>query len=108
MAERKHNLPSGYDRLGDQVRPPVADSIVVYPRSHGVLSLPGQHSTERPHPRHDTKVTAAGPDGYYLEQVMRGSAERYTVTYDVWNHRDSPIFAEIVMLDDQEQGEPAQ
>jgi hypothetical protein len=30
---------------------------------------------------------------------MRGSAECYTIRYDVWN-RDSPTFAEIVALGD--------
>lgn len=31
--------------------------------------------------------------------IQRGSAERYTVSYDVWNYRDSPSFGQIVLTD---------
>jgi hypothetical protein len=101
MPPRKHNLPDGYDRLSDKITGPVADSIVVYPRSHGLLRLPGQHSTGQPHPRHETKVTATGPDGYYVEEVIHGSPECYTVSYDVWSYKDSPLFADLILLEDE-------
>jgi len=35
MSERKHNLHSHYERLGDQITGPVLDSIVIHSRSHG-------------------------------------------------------------------------
>jgi len=41
MPERKHNLPSSHEQLADEMTGPVADSIVISPRSHGRLRLPG-------------------------------------------------------------------
>jgi hypothetical protein len=35
MPERKHNLHSHYERLGDQITGPVLGSIVIHPRSQG-------------------------------------------------------------------------
>ena len=99
MPERKHNLPDGYDQLGDQSTGNVADSIVIHPRSYGRLYLSGQWSTDSRPPGHRVKVTSTATDnqGVYTEQIQRGSAERYTVSYDVWNCRDGPSFAQIAL-----------
>ena len=99
MPERKHNLPSMFSRLDDQVTGPVLDAIVIRPRSHGRLYLPGEWSTSSRPPRHEVKVTSSDPDnqGVYAEERLGGSAERSTVTYDVWNYRDSPAFAQIIL-----------
>ena len=100
MTERKHNLPAGYDRLEDQITGDVLDSIVIHPRSHGRLHMPGEWSTDnRPATRARSSAAARDPDnqGVYTEESLLGSAERYLVTYDVWNYRDSPSFARIVL-----------
>ena len=43
------------------------------------------------------KVVSTDPDNESVctEQVQRGSPEGYTVSYDVWNYRDSHISARI-------------
>lgn len=57
----------------------------------------GQPSTRAP-----VKLVSTATDnqGVYKEQIQRGSAEPYTVSYDVWNYRDSPTFAQIVLTDE--------
>lgn len=106
MTERKHNLPSQYDHLDDQITETVLDSIVIHPRSHGRLHMAGVYSTDSRPPRQRDKVTSTATDnqGVYHEECLLGSPERYLVTYDVWNHRDSPSFAEIVLTDHADQG----
>ena len=42
MPERKHKLPTAYDRLADQIAGAVLDEIVIHPHSHGRLYIPGQ------------------------------------------------------------------
>jgi hypothetical protein len=51
------------------------------------------------------KITSTATDnqGVYTEQIQRGSAERYTVSYDVWNYRDSASFAHLIRTDGAEQ-----
>jgi hypothetical protein len=99
MPERKHNLPSRYDRLDNQIAGPVLDAIVIHPRSHGRLHMPGEWSTDNRPPAHEVKRTSSDQDNHGVDYEERpvGSAERYTLTYDVWNHRDSPSFARIVL-----------
>ncbi len=99
MSERKHNLPSRFSRLDDQITGPVADAIAVRPRSHGRLCLPGEWSTGSRPQRHEVTVTSSDPDnrGVCTEQRLAGRGERYTVTYDVWNYRDSPAVARIIL-----------
>jgi len=99
MAEREHNLPSMFSRLDDQITGPVLDAIVIRPRSHGRLCLPGEWSTSSRPPRHEVKVTSSDPgnQGIYTERRLLGSAECSTVSYDVWNYRDSPAFARIIL-----------
>ena len=99
MPERKHSLPSHYDRLDDQITGQVLDAIVVHPRSHGKLYLDGEWNTGSRPPGHRVELgsTATDNQGVYTEQIQRGSAERYTVSYDVWNYRDSPSFAQIIL-----------
>ena len=41
MPERKHDVPSSYEQLAGEITGPVVDSIVISPRSHGRLRLPG-------------------------------------------------------------------
>jgi hypothetical protein len=105
MPERKHNLPTSYDRLDGQVTGPVLDSIVISPRSHGRLHLPGEHSADSLPPAHTVKITSTDPgnSGIYAEDRQLGAPDRYLVSYDVWNHRDSPAFAEIVRADETAQ-----
>jgi hypothetical protein len=50
MTERKRKLASHYNRLDDQITEPVIDSIVIYPRSHSKLHVPGEHSTRNRQP----------------------------------------------------------
>ena len=47
------------------------------------------------------KVVSTDPDNQsvHTEQVQRGSPERFTVSYDVWNYRDSHTFARIIWTD---------
>jgi hypothetical protein len=52
MPDRKRNLPSHYDRLDDQITGPVLDAIVIHPRSHGRLHMPGEYSTDNRPPGH--------------------------------------------------------
>jgi hypothetical protein len=101
MPERKHNLPSSYQQLNDQIIGPVADSIVISPRSHGRLHLPGEHSTASRPPAHQVKITSTDPDNtsVYREERLLGDPGHYLVTYDIWNHRDSPTFAQIILQD---------
>ncbi len=105
MPERKHNLPSRYDRLDDQVTGTVLDSIIISPQSHGRLHLPGEHSTDSRPPAHHVKISSTSPDNtsIYTEQRQLGDPGRYLVSYDVWNYRDSPAFAQIVLQDQDRQ-----
>ena len=104
MPERKHNLPTALSRLDNQITGPVLDSIVINPRSRGILYMPGEYSTSSRAPAHRVEKTSTDPDnqGVYHEQIQRGSAERYTVSYDVWNYRDSASFAKIILTDQAE------
>jgi hypothetical protein len=106
MPERKHNLPDGYARLEDQITGGVVDSILIHPRSHGRLHMPGEYSTDNRPPAHRVHRTSTATDnqGVYYEQRLLGGPERYLVTYDVWNHRDSPSFAQIVLTGPQTPG----
>jgi hypothetical protein len=102
MPESEHSLPTRYDRLGDQIDGPVLDAIVVHPQSRGILSLPGEYSTDsRPPPAHEVKITGTDPDSLSVrtEQHQPGGPDHYVVNYDVWNHRDSLTFAKIVRTD---------
>jgi len=107
MPERKHNLPDGYERLDDLLTGDIADSIVIHPRSHGRLHLDGQWGTENRPPGHRVKLVSTDPDNasVYTDEIQRGGPERYTVSYDVWNHRDSPTFAQIIMTGLTEQSQ---
>jgi len=84
MTERKHNLPSHYDRLDDQITGNVADSIVIHPRSHGRLHMPGEWSTDNPAPPREVKRSSTATDnqGVYTEERLLGSAEHYLACTD--------------------------
>lgn len=102
MPERKHNLPSSYQPLDGQITGPVADAIAISPRSHGRLHLPGEYSTDSRPPAHKVKITSTDPDNtsVYTGERLLGGPDRYLVSYDVWNYRDSTTTARIV-LDDE-------
>jgi hypothetical protein len=108
MPERKHSLPDGYDRLEDQITGDVVDSIVVHPRSRGRLYLGSEWSTDNRPPDHRVKLVSTDPDNasIYTEEIRHGAPERYTVSYDVCNYRDSPSFAQIVLTGHEDQGQP--
>jgi hypothetical protein len=107
MPEPKHNLPTQFNRLDDQITGDVLDAIMIYPRSHGRLYLPGEHSTASRPPAHEIMVVSTDRDnqGVYTEQRLVGSTEHFTVTYDIWNHRDSPTFARITLTDQDGTGQ---
>ena len=88
MPERKHNLPDGYDRLDDQITGDVADSIVIHPPQprQAVPERPVEHGQPPARSPGQGHQHRADNQGVYTEQIQRGSAERYTVSYDVWNY----------------------
>jgi hypothetical protein len=104
MPESEHGLPTRYDRRGGQIDGPVLDAIVVHPQSRGILSLPGEYSTDSRPPAHEVKITGTDPDslGVRTGQHQTGGPGHYVVNYDVWNHRDSLTFAKIVRTDQAE------
>ena len=99
MPEREHNLPSMFSGLDDQITGPVPAAIVIRPRSHGRLYLPGEWGISSRPPRHEVKVTSSDPDnqGACTEQRLPGSAGRCTVSYDMRDYRDSPAVAQIIL-----------
>jgi hypothetical protein len=101
MPERKHNLPTMFSRLDDQITGDVLDSIAIRPRSRGILYLPGEYSTSSRPPGHRVKLVRTDPDNtsVYTEQHQLGGPDHYVVNYDVWNHRDSPSFAQLILTD---------
>jgi hypothetical protein len=103
MPEKKHKLPFNAERLEDDIAGPVLDSIIVHARSHGILCLPGEYSIASRHPASPVKITSTDPDnqGVYKEERLLGGPERYAVRYDIWNYRDSPAFAQIIILEDE-------
>jgi hypothetical protein len=68
-------------------------------RSHGRLYLPGQYGTANRPTAHQVKIVSTGPDNQsvHTEQIQVGSPERYAVSYDVWNYRESYTFAQIIL-----------
>jgi hypothetical protein len=107
MPGRKHTLPSVYQRLDDQITGDVLDSIVIHPRSHGRLHMPGEYSTERRPSAHQVKITSTATDnqGVDHEERLLGGPGHYLVTYDVWNYRDSLSFARLVLTDQADQAQ---
>jgi hypothetical protein len=107
MPDRKHSLPTMFSRLDDQITGDILDAIVIHPRSRGILSMPGEHSTDSRPPGHRIKIVSTDRDnaGVYTGQHQLGGPDHYVVNYDVWNHRDSPTFAQIVLTDQAEQGQ---
>ena len=97
MKERK--LRPNFQRLDAQITGNVVDAIMISPRSGGRLSLSGQFSRQDPPPAHKVKTASTGPEGVSYEQVLLGSEEKYTVVYEVQNHRDSPTFAHIELTE---------
>jgi hypothetical protein len=102
MPPRKHNLPTAFDRLDDRAVGDVLDSIVIHARSRGVLHMPGEYSTQNRPPGHRVSIVSTDTDNasVYTEQHQLGGPDHYRVNYDVWNHRDSPTFADLVLIGD--------
>lgn len=99
MPEREHHLPTMFSRLDDQITGDVLDSIVIEARSRGILSLPGEYSTESRPPGHRVKLISTDPGNasIYTDKNQLGGPDHYVVNYDVWNHRDSQTIAQIVL-----------
>jgi len=108
MPERKHKLPTVFSRLDDQINGPVLDAIMIYPRSRGILCLRGEYGTDSRPPAHQVNVVSTDRDnqGVYTEQIQRGSPGHYLVSYDVWNYRDSPSLARVVLTGHTGQATP--
>jgi hypothetical protein len=99
------NMPTHYGRLDIHITGSVLDMIEVYPRSHGILRLPGEYSSSSRPPEHEVNILGEDGGGYTAERLT-GSPEHYTVTYDVWNHHDSPTIAALIRTDQADQGQP--
>jgi hypothetical protein len=106
QAAREPSLPTGYERLDDEITGSVADAIVVYPRSHGELRMPGEFSVsgklgvkENRQPEHEVTVISddGSTQGVYTRWRRIGPPERFTAVYDVWNYRDSRVLARITL-----------
>ena len=106
QAALEHNLPDGYDRQDDQITGSVADAIVVYPRSHGELRMPGEYSSSlklgvKVNSPPARKVILTSEDGstqdIYSNSRRIGPLEHFTLVWDVWNHRDSRVFARLIL-----------
>ena len=104
MPPRKHNLPTAFDRIDDRAGVDVVDSIVIHARSRGMLSMPGEYSTENRPPAHRVKLVSTDTDNtaVYTEERLLGGPDHYRVYYDVWNHRDSATFADLVVIGDDQ------
>jgi hypothetical protein len=101
MPEPEHNLPTQFNRLDDQITGNVLDAIMVYPRSRGILYLPGEYSTASQPPARKVDIGTGDPGnpGVYTQQNQLGGPDHYVVNYDIWNHRDSPAFARIILTE---------
>jgi hypothetical protein len=106
-AAYRPSLPDGYDRLSDQIAGSVVDAIVVRPRSHGELHMPGKYSYSRDFrvkannpPEHEVTLTSedgSSTQGVYYRRRSIGPMERFTLVYDVWNNRDSRVTARLIV-----------
>ena len=106
QAALEHNLPDGYDRQDDQITGSVADAIVVYPRSHGELRMPGEYSSSlklgvkvNSPPARKVILTSenGSTQGVYTNSRRIGPQERFTLVCDVWNRRDNPVLARLIV-----------
>jgi hypothetical protein len=106
----KHNLPTSFRRLDNQVTHYVRDSIMVYPSSRGILSARIRIVVKSvPVEEHRIEVTSSDPDnqGVYIEDHgVDGSEGFYTFSCDVWNYRDSPAYAKLVVGERTSQAPP--
>lgn len=98
----KRSLPSRYRRFDEQVTGSVIDSIMIESRSSGRLSMDADYSKATPPPRHELKIVSTSPQNESIsyEQKLLGAGDEYRVTYEVQNHRDSPTFVQIVLIED--------
>jgi hypothetical protein len=106
----KGSLPSRYRRFEEQITGSVVDSIMVEPRSSGRLSMNADYSKAAPPPRRRLKIASTSPqnEGVSYEEKLLGNEDRYRVTYEVQNHRDSSTLVQIVLSEDHERTQPEQ
>ena len=99
MPEPQHNLPTQYNQLDDQITGTVVDAIMIYPRSRGILCLPGDYSTDNRPPACKVEIATGEPGnpGVSTQENQLGAPDHYVVNHDIWNHRDSPAFARLVL-----------
>ena len=114
QAALEPSLPDGYDRQDDQITGSVVDAIVVYPRSHGVLRMPGEYSRSlklgvkvNSPPEREVTITSddGSTQGVYDRIRSIGPDERFTLVWDVWNHRDSRVTARLITPGRADQGQ---
>jgi len=104
-----HNLPTAFRRLDDQITGPVLDSIMIYPESRGILSMPGKGGIWARMQTHLVEVISSDPDNqgvYTDERRVDEPPQRYRVICDVWNYRDSPACAKTILVELTKQGPP--
>jgi hypothetical protein len=67
-------------------------------------------NTDNRPPGHWIKLVSTDPDNtsIYTEQHQLGGPDHYVVNYDVWNHRESPTFAQIVLTAQAQEDTPAE
>jgi hypothetical protein len=75
----------------------VLDSIMIFPRSSGVLNG-GQYSKNNLPPKHRLKIVATNESSVDYEEINRGTEERYVLIYEINNYNDSPCFAYIEVI----------
>jgi hypothetical protein len=82
--EGAHNLLTAFRRLEGQIKGPVFDSIMVYPESRGILSMPGK-SEIRDSQEHRVEVTSSDPNNQdvYTEEKRVGDSRGYKVICSV-------------------------
>jgi hypothetical protein len=104
--EGGHSLVTAFRRLDGQITGPVLDSIVIYPGSRGILSMPG-HAI-RPNQEHRVEVTSSDPhnQGVYTEEQRIVGPWGYKVNCSVWNYRETPVHAKIILLEHAEGAPP--
>ena len=114
----KHNLPTSFRRFDSQITHYVLDSIMVYPRSRGLLSAARSISSGiyESSQEHQIEVISSDPDnqGVYIEEHRVDGSEVvdrirlyfYTLSCDVWNYRDSPVYAKLILARSASQAVP--
>jgi hypothetical protein len=91
-------LPLAFQRIAIEDGNPAIATIVVDPRSSGLLSLPGEYSTESRPPPYHLKVTATDETGVHVESENVGTDASYAVRFKIEN-LDSLSMVELFWAD---------